>query len=146
MVSNFSLFLMSLQKTIVKSHTKPQMNLQLLPCSVWRLHFFWSLWGDSLAAVHVFFSTATETGERFVQHTGSKGPSGSKSGFVCCGSTSQGRGFSRGREGMAAQNSIRSCMALAVRPVWCSAPWVLLLCGNYKGHASRQMGIFPVIR
>lgn len=47
---------------------------------------------------------------------------------------------------MAAQISVRSWMALAVQLVQYSAPWVPLLSADSKGDASRQIGIFPVIR
>lgn len=106
---------------------KPQVNPQLLPCSVWGFTSF-DLSGEAAWLQSTcFFSAATETGEHFVQHSDGKGQSRSKSGFVCCGNTSQGWGSSQGWAGRAAQNSVGSWMALAVRPAQWSALWVPLL-------------------
>lgn len=60
-------------------------------------------------------------------HSDGKGQSRSKYGFAYCGNTSQGWGSSQGWVGRAAQNSVRSCMALAIQPAQWPALWAPLL-------------------
>lgn len=125
--------------------TKPQVNLQLLPCSVWRFHFFWSLWGSGLATVHMFFSTQQKLVSTLFSTVMVKGKVEANLALSIVETPARCEVPHRGGwEGLHKTVS---------NPGWlwqfgqhsdqpCGYHW----CGNCKGHTSRQMGICPVIR